>query len=53
MLSKIVVLFLIFIAVIGMLGKWHWILGRQAKNIRCAKCNRYRIGKGPCGCGKA
>lgn len=50
MLSKIVVLFLIFIALLGIFGKWHWVLGQRAKTGRCAKCGRFRIGKGPCNC---
>lgn len=51
MLSKIVILFLVFIAVLAMLGKLHWIGGPRLKNAKCSKCGRFRIGKGPCACG--
>ncbi len=56
MLSKIVVLFLIFIAVLAMIGKLtvpgaKWGRRRLADK-RCAKCGRFRIGRGPCDCGK-
>ena len=53
MLVKAVILFLVFIAVLGMFGKLHWVLGSRAKTARCRACGRYRIGKGPCPCGKA
>ena len=51
MLFKAVLLFLVFIAVLGMMGKLHWIGGKRFKNIQCS-CGRYRIGKGPCACGR-
>lgn len=50
MLSKIVLLFLAFIAVLGMFGKLHWIGGKRLTQSRCKKCGRYRIGSGPCDC---
>lgn len=52
MLSKIVLLFLAFIAVLGLLGKLHWIGGKRLKSAKCPGCGRYRIGKGPCACGR-
>jgi hypothetical protein len=51
MLSKIVLLFLVFIAVLAMLGKLHWIGGPRLKGAKCRNCGRYRIGKGDCPCG--
>jgi len=51
MLSKIVVLFLVFIVVLGMFGKLHWIGGKRLASAKC-DCGRYRIGKGPCSCGR-
>lgn len=51
MLSKIVILFLVFIAVLGMFGKLHWIGGKRLASAKCRFCGRYKIGRGPCGCG--
>ncbi len=51
MLTKIVLLFLAFVAVLGMVGKLHWIGGKRLKSAKCSGCGRYRIGKGPCSCG--
>lgn len=51
MLSKIVLFFLLFIAVLAMFGKLHWIGGKRLSGAKCRDCGRYRIGKGPCGCG--
>ena len=51
MLSKIVLLFLVFIAVLAMMGKLHWIGGKRLAAAKCT-CGRYRIGKGPCACGR-
>ncbi|MEO0938967.1 MAG: hypothetical protein AAFY38_12510 [Pseudomonadota bacterium] len=49
---KIVTLFLVFIAVIAMFGKLHW-LGVKKIPGKCAKCGRYKIGRGGCDlCGK-
>lgn len=51
MLSKIVFLFLAFIAVLAILGKLHWIGGKRLASAKCPSCGRYRIGRGPCSCG--
>jgi hypothetical protein len=51
MLTKIVLLFLVFIGVLAMFGKLHWIGGKRLKSAKC-ECGRYRIGKGPCACGR-
>jgi hypothetical protein len=52
MLTKIVTLFLVFIAVLGIFGKLYWLLPRRAKKktAKCAKCGRHLIGPGPCDC---
>ncbi|MEL6099847.1 MAG: hypothetical protein AAFV87_09190 [Pseudomonadota bacterium] len=50
MILRAVLLFLIFIAVLAMLGKLHWIGGKRVS--KCRACGRYLIGKGPCTCGK-
>lgn len=51
MLSKIVILFLVFIGVLAVFGKMHWIGGKRFARAKC-DCGRYRIGKGPCACGQ-
>ncbi len=53
MLVKIVTIFLVFIAVLGMFGKLRLLLPRKfRKNARCEKCGRHLIGSGPCPCKK-
>lgn len=52
MILKIVALFLVFIGVLGWFGKMHWIGGKTLSQKKCKSCGRYRIGKGPCGCGR-
>jgi hypothetical protein len=52
---KIVSLFLVFMAVLAMFGKLRMPRIPGAKRLASARCNgcgRYRIGKGPCSCGK-
>lgn len=51
MLAKIVLLFLVVIAVLGMMGKLHWLGGPRIASPKCPGCGRYRIGRGPCSCG--
>ncbi|KIC47950.1 hypothetical protein [Tateyamaria sp. ANG-S1] len=51
MMSKIVLLFLAFIAVLAVFGKLHWIGGKRLASAKCA-CGRYRIGRGKCACGR-
>lgn len=55
MILKIVTLFLVVIAVLGMFGKIRWILPWKSRlaSEKCPKCGRHRIGKSPCPCGKA
>ena len=55
MLSKIVIFFLVFIAVLGMFGQLKLLLPKRAQRLaasRCKNCGRFRIGKDPCPCGK-
>jgi len=53
MISKIVLLFLVFIAVLGMFGKLRLLLPKKYRQTaRCRNCGRLVIGKGPCSCGK-
>lgn len=60
MIVKIVFLFLVFIAVLAMFGRLRfpgkaqldrWRAKRLTAN-KCPACGRYRIGKGPCACGR-
>lgn len=53
MLVKIVTLFLVFIAVLGMFGKLGLLLPKRLSASKCPSCGRHRIGRGPCPCGKA
>jgi len=52
MLFKIIVLFFVFIAVLGFFGKMHWLGGKRFKQTKCADCGRHRIGSSPCPCRK-
>ncbi len=49
MIAKIVILFLVFIAVLGMFGKLRVPGKKQLDAKRCPKCGRFRIGK-TCNC---
>ncbi|RAP39934.1 hypothetical protein BYZ73_17760 [Rhodovulum viride] len=59
MLLKVALLFLVGMAVLGMFGKLRLprprggglALGRR-RPARCPHCGRFRIGSGPCPCGK-
>lgn len=52
MIVKIVLLFLLAMAVMAMFGKLRFPGQKQLASMRCPKCGRYRIGKGPCPCGR-
>jgi len=53
MIIKFVAIFLVFMVVLAMFGKLHWLPGgKRLEAAKCRKCGRYKIGKGPCGCGK-
>jgi hypothetical protein len=49
---KIVSLFLVFMAVLAMFGKLRIPGAKRLASAKCASCGRYRIGKGPCACGR-
>jgi hypothetical protein len=49
-LTKIVLLFLIGMAVLAMFGKLSLPGKKQLDARRCPKCGRFKIGKGPCPC---
>ena len=50
MLVKIVVLFLVGMAVLAMFGRLRLPrIGRKDPR-KCARCGRFLIGKGPCDC---
>ncbi|MCC1492833.1 hypothetical protein J1C49_09450 [Cognatishimia sp. F0-27] len=49
---KIVSLFLIGMGVLAMFGKWRVPGMQRLADARCKSCGRFRIGKGPCPCGK-
>lgn len=53
MILKIVTLFLVFIAVLGMFGKLNLLIPKKLrKTAKCRHCGRHKIGKGSCPCGK-
>lgn len=49
---KIVTLFLIGMAVLAMFGRLRFPGSKTLASKKCPSCGRYRIGKGPCPCGK-
>lgn len=49
---KIVILFLVFMAVLAMFGKLRFPGQQKLASARCPSCGRFRIGKGPCACRK-
>ena len=51
-ISKIVILFLVFMAVLAMFGKLRVPGSKRLAKAKCPKCGRYRIGKGPCPCSR-
>ena len=52
MLIKVAAGFLVFMAVLAILGKWRFPGQDRLANAKCRACGRYRIGKGPCACGR-
>jgi len=52
MIFKIITLFLIGMGVLAMFGKYKFPGQKRLSSLKCARCGRYRIGKGPCDCGK-
>jgi hypothetical protein len=49
---KAIFVFLAFMLVLAMFGKWRFPGQQRLANAKCPKCLRYRIGKGPCQCQK-
>jgi hypothetical protein len=49
---KAISLFLAFMLVLAIFGKWRFPGQQRLANAKCPKCLRYRIGKGPCQCQK-
>jgi len=49
---KVVSLFLIGMVVLAMFGKLRFPGQKRLQSMKCTRCGRYSIGKGPCGCGK-
>ncbi|WP_198586121.1 hypothetical protein [Roseovarius salinarum] len=52
MIVKIVILFLVFMGVMAMFGKLRFPGQKKLQSARCPRCGRFRIGKGPCSCGR-
>lgn len=52
MLVKIVSLFLLAMAVLALFGRLRFPGQKRLSEAKCKHCGRYRIGKGPCDCGK-
>ncbi len=52
MLVKVVVLFLVIMAVLAMFGRLRLPGIRRADPRKCGRCGRFLIGKGPCDCRK-
>ena len=49
---KVVSLFLIGMLVLAMFGRLRIPGLKRLQSKKCPSCGRYRIGKGPCDCGK-
>jgi len=52
MIVKIVLLFLVAMAVLAMFGRLRFPGQKRLAEARCKRCGRYRIGRGPCDCEK-
>ncbi|MGR3548477.1 MAG: hypothetical protein ACU0CB_14225 [Roseovarius sp.] len=52
LLVKVVIVFLLAMAVLAMFGRLRFPGQKQLSKAKCRKCGRYRIGKGPCSCEK-
>ncbi len=50
---KIVTLFLVGMVVLAMFGRLRFPGQKRLEAMKCPACGRYRMGKGPCPCGKA
>ena len=52
MIIKIIFLFLAFMIVIAIFGKWRFPGQARLSAAKCKGCGRYNIGKGKCRCGR-
>tara|TARA_Y100001933_G_scaffold249926_1_gene285517 strand:+ start:1862 stop:2032 length:171 start_codon:yes stop_codon:yes gene_type:complete len=52
MIVRIVLLFLVAMAVLAMFGRLRFPGQKRLAEAKCKRCGRYRIGKGPCDCEK-
>jgi hypothetical protein len=52
LIIKAIFIFLAFMLVLAMFGKWRFPGQARLAQAKCPKCLRYRIGKGPCQCEK-
>ena len=53
MIIRIMILFLIGIAVLAMFGRLRVRLPGGRQLAKCRTCGKYRIGKGPCDCSRS
>lgn len=51
MLAKIIAIFLVVMAVLAIFGRLRFPGQDKLASVKCPRCQRYRIGKGPCQCG--
>ncbi|MFG5381637.1 hypothetical protein [Yoonia sp. R2-816] len=52
MILKAIFFFLAFMVVLGIFGKWRFPGQSRLASAKCPKCQRFKIGKGPCVCEK-
>jgi hypothetical protein len=52
LIIKAIFIFLAFMLVLAMFGKWRFPGQARLAQAKCPKCLRYRIGKGSCQCEK-
>ena len=52
MLVKVVALFLVGMVILAMFGRLRFPGQDRLAAAKCATCGRFRIGKGPCACGR-
>lgn len=53
MIIKAIVIFLAFMVVLSIFGKFRFPGQARLAAAKCPKCLRYKIGKGPCACEKS
>jgi len=52
MILKFVTFFLIGMMVLALFGRFRFPGQKKLESMKCPRCGRYRIGKGPCDCDK-